>query len=225
MIFTRHFALVKSEGNRYILINTLNGKILEINAVDKDHILSWIEKGKIDKRIKLYKFLLLHGFIYINVEEENKERELLINKLICKDSSRKSNIDNIAFILAYNCNFACPYCYEKNVNNNTLTLTPQMVDAVLEMYRHSLKSIHFFGGEPFLPQNIEIVRYILSKASDVKYSAMTNGYYLEEYLDILKPVDIDFIQVTLDGSEKSHNKTRILKNGKGTYEKIMKRSR
>ncbi|MDD3970819.1 MAG: radical SAM protein [Clostridia bacterium] len=222
MIFTRHFALVKSEGKKFILINTLNGKIVEISAVDKDHILSWIKKGSVDKRGKLNEFLMLHGFMYTNVEEENKERKLLVDKLVCNDNSHKKNIDNIAFILTYNCNFACPYCYEKGINNETSTLTQQMVDAALEMHMHSLKSIHFFGGEPFLPQNTEIVKYILSKTPNLKYSAMTNGYYLEEYLDILKSVDIDFIQVTLDGAEKSHNKTRILKSGKGTYKKIMR---
>ena len=51
---------------------------------------------------------------------------------------------------------------------------------------------------------------------------MTNGYSLENYIDILKGRSIREIQVTLDGTEEVHNKRRFLKGGDGTFEKIVK---
>lgn len=51
---------------------------------------------------------------------------------------------------------------------------------------------------------------------------ITNGYYLDEYIDIFKKIDVKQVQVTIDGTEATHDLSRCLKNGKGTYTKIMK---
>jgi uncharacterized protein len=99
-------------------------------------------------------------------------------------------------------------------------LTKLMVDQVFSLHNDELDRIAFFGGEPFLLRNKEIIQYIVSKAPEAIYSATTNGYYLEEFFDILHPLNISHIMVTLDGPQEIHNQTRKLKSGKETFYKV-----
>lgn len=134
---------------------------------------------------------------------------------------RKNIINEIVFVLTYKCNFACPYCYEKKVKENRKSFTIDMVDKVFDLYKN-IEKISFFGGEPLLLENRKIIEYIVKKRPNDIYSMMTNGYYLEEFCNIFKNKKVECIQVTMDGPKKIHNKSRVLKNGDGTFEKIMK---
>ena len=63
--------------------------------------------------------------------------------------------------------------------------------------------------------------YLTSKVPDKRYYIITNGYYLEEFADLLATMNLDFISVTIDGDEATHNRKRFLANGKPTYKKII----
>jgi uncharacterized protein len=84
-----------------------------------------------------------------------------------------------------------------------------------------VQSICIFGGEPLLPKTRPALEYLFDKAPDKTYQIFTNGYYLTEFLDLLLPINISQVLITLDGSEESHNSRRILANGKPTFPKIM----
>ncbi len=61
-----------------------------------------------------------------------------------------------------------------------------------------------------------------SAEADLSLCFVTNGYYLEEYIPVLRKGKIREVQVTLDGTESVHNTRRFLKGGGGTFEKIVK---
>lgn len=64
----------------------------------------------------------------------------------------------------------------------------------------------------------------LASQKDVQVSGMiiTNGYGLtKEISDELVQMQIKTAQVTIDGPEEIHNRTRFLKNGEGTYRRII----
>lgn len=88
------------------------------------------------------------------------------------------------------------------------------------------KYITVFGGEPLLssPKQRAAIEYLLTTASDnnLEISFVTNGYSLENYIDTFKNKSIREIQVTLDGTADIHNKRRFLKNGDGTFYKIVR---
>lgn len=89
------------------------------------------------------------------------------------------------------------------------------------MMQLNIQNIGLYGGEPFLPHTRSVIKHIVSRAPSTKYSATTNGYYLTEFLDILNSVEVSQITVTLDGTKEIHNKTRILRDGRPTYERIL----
>ena len=156
-----------------------------------------------------------------NQEEQSIEKHVLD---ICKRNHKKlmQNSGEIVLVLTYKCNFACPYCYEdaKSYKKN-IVMTMDMVDKIFALQTSDLKNINLYGGEPLLPETRSIIEYIISKKPDVTYHIITNGYYLVEFIDVLKKMNLSNIMVTLDGPEEIHNKTRILKNGTETYRKIM----
>lgn len=218
---------MKDEKDRCILINTLNGHMNVIDRFEKACIEGWKENQKVIPKNK-FEEKLCSELIEANYMFDNDGEELeLVRKTMelakKRHEIKAKNIQEAVFVLTYQCNFACPYCYEADSSNATDTfMTRDKVDQVFNLHQNHLEKIAFYGGEPFLLRNRDIINYIIAKAPDATYSATTNGYFLEEYFDVMKSVNISHIMVTLDGSRDIHNKTRILKNGKGTFDKIFR---
>lgn len=91
------------------------------------------------------------------------------------------------------------------------------------------RSFTFYGGEPLMGQTRPIVEYIFEKAKQEEYSmsAISNGVELDQFLDLLGPKGISFIQITLDGPRDQHDCKRIGPSyrGTGTYERILANTR
>ena len=214
---------LKNKDKEHLLINSLNGLVDVIYIKEFSVFKSWIGLNDIvpkdEFELNLYNLLVNRGYI-LSTENEKKIKEDLINKLYHISQERFNNCSNATFVLTYKCNFSCPYCYEKKIHNNE-KMTKDMVDSIFDLYPNGIKNIGLFGGEPLLLDNKEIIEYIISKSPKSLFSLITNGYNLIEYLDILKSININEIQVTLDGAQNTHNKSRTLISGKHTYDKIM----
>lgn len=77
------------------------------------------------------------------------------------------------FMVTYDCNFRCPYCYESEVSEGgrkwtkktfTKDLVDRAFDAMLEIEPNRQKHsnlITLYGGEPLLAQNHDIIKYIV----------------------------------------------------------------
>jgi uncharacterized protein len=111
-------------------------------------------------------------------------------------------------------------------------MSPETVEAILKLVKKrasTLKqlNISWFGGEPLMAKDIVI--YLsqefkkLSKKFNFTYQAnmTTNGYYLnDKLLETLVDLGITIYQITLDGAKESHDKIRIMKNKKGSFDTI-----
>ena len=51
--------------------------------------------------------------------------------------------------------------------------------------------------------------------------AITNGYELDAFLDLLKQIPFSSLQITVDGPEAVHDSRRYLAGGQGSYRRIM----
>ncbi len=126
------------------------------------------------------------------------------------------------------CNFRCPYCYEKDKPN--ITMTNEVISNLINFINsHKLikdLSITWYGGEPLMAFNqIKEITSRIKKECFAKLtgqSITTNGYNLnQEIIEYFKHENLSSIQITIDGPESVHDKTRILKNGKGTYKRVL----
>lgn len=130
------------------------------------------------------------------------------------------------------CNFRCPYCYEKDVLQHK-SMSEETADKIVEYVKAKAAGLtHFhvswYGGEPLLEYQriLELSdRFIdICGKNEVEYSVsmVTNGYLLtEERLRQLMEHKVNSIQITLDGVKETHDNRRYLKNHGGTFDKIM----
>lgn len=162
----------------------------------------------------------------------SEEEEVEYAKRLANALYRKSCIINNSFtlVITYDCNFRCPYCYERGIEKSRETFTKETTDklykAILEIaperkLRNNL--ITLYGGEPLLKENRDSVAYLVEEGikRGFKFTAITNGFDLDSYSDLLSPNKIASLQVTIDGMPHSHNKKRIHRDGIPTFDKIV----
>ena len=177
--------------------------------------------------------LAKRGYLTTKTKEEEQAHVAHVAGLL--HEAHKRMYKNFGFVVTYNCNFRCPYCFENGISGNGQAwsgqvFTRELVDrafaAMLEIEpRRELhhKSILLYGGEPLLKENKDIVTYIVEKgvANGHKFHSVTNGYDLEAYADLLSPDKIARLQITLDGYREFHNARRRHCKGVETFDRIM----
>lgn len=147
--------------------------------------------------------------------------------------SRETTDLNLTLLIHENCNFRCTYCYEKFEKN---AMSKEIMDAIVGYIDLKIKTerlienvhISWFGGEPLL--NLQGIEYISKKviklcdSANVRYSSdiTTNGFLLSEKVyRKLTNLKVTNYQITVDGEKQYHDSQRILKNGKGTFDRII----
>lgn len=129
------------------------------------------------------------------------------------------------------CNFRCTYCYEDFSKGR---MRPDVVAAVQTLIRtrasDGLKELHlsFFGGEPLLARDIvlQLAEEALASAqahAGLRYSASmtTNGWHLTlPTARMLVAAGVTSWQVSLDGPQEAHDRTRVRFGGEPTFERV-----
>lgn len=125
------------------------------------------------------------------------------------------------------CNFRCIYCYEDfsigRMSSGTIQGIKRLIDRRLDGLR-SL-SISWFGGEPLLARAVieDISEHVVRAATDrpdLHYEGdiTTNGYLLDiPAVERFAELGINLFQISLDGPEPLHDRTRVRANGKGSF--------
>lgn len=161
-----------------------------------------------------------------------------------KDSAkgwREEESKNVTFIVTKDCQLICKYCYL--VGKNTHERMPfetakQSIDYLLDTPEHSSEPavvFEFIGGEPFLEIDLidKICDYIKTQLfvknhhwfNAYRFSFSTNGinYHTKKVQDFIKKNYSHIsIGITIDGTQKKHDLNRIYKNGKGSYDDVLK---
>lgn len=133
------------------------------------------------------------------------------------------------------CNLGCTYCFEEGINlkgfmkEETCLRVSAWVARKLDEVRPRILHLTLFGGEPLL--NPEAARFLSRSLYDLAHSRgiehqisiITNGVLLtEQIIADLTPLGLKRIKVTLDGDEAAHDSKRRYKNGKGSFQVIIK---
>lgn len=218
--------LIESADDHLLLYNSRTGAFASLPLSQRpqvEEILS-LEDKNVDRELKE---ALVHGGFLVPASLD--ELDEIKNRFFTFKNDKKAM--RLAMLASEDCNFRCPYCfvYERRGFN----MKEWVYDATLKLIERSATDdfclrISWFGGEPTLAER-QILNFMKKlnamgsrrKFRSLKYSMVTNGYLLtkqsvERYLD----EGLDSFQVTLDGDAASHDRTRVLRDGRGTFDVI-----
>lgn len=220
---------LENEEGKYMLIHGYTGAIdivsekllVQINSVSSENEFSE----------DVLQTLMKRGYITTKTQDE----EYAYVARIAKALHKKMDILHTTFtwVVTYNCNFRCPYCYEerdKKDGKYKLVFTKEQVDIVYDIqdkiqpHKELRKNvITLYGGEPLLAENKEIVNYIVEEGRKRGYgfTAITNGYEVDHFSNLLTPDGIYKLQITIDGTREIHNRRRVHCKGENTFDKIV----
>lgn len=149
--------------------------------------------------------------------------------------TRGAGTPSYIFMLTYDCNLRCTYCYQNDLRVGDQRLqnidSGMSIDMVDRWWRamdqidsaHNSDStqrrITLYGGEPLLARHRPVLSHILKRATEdnVALSAISNGTELDQCADFIGPDKISRIQITLDGPPEMHDQRRINADGSGSF--------
>lgn len=200
--------------NEVILFNTIANNIVKINKHSYEDIVNNLN----------------------NIGSDRITRELINRKIFIPDNMNEDSIKNqdkflsLTLLPTMDCNFRCPYCYEEHIDD---VMNESTIERLITFAKEQLESrkgifVSWFGGEPLLKKELiyDISERLIDLCKKVKkpyYAIMTtNGYLLDfETYTKLRKYKVMNYQITLDGVKDTHNTTRILDNGEGTFDTIV----
>jgi uncharacterized protein len=203
------------DSDDWFVVNALSGQADVLDQETYNSLISGAEDSEFSE----------NGYLVDPAQEKKLFREKYLKFL---DDREKDEVQ-IFFVTNYSCNFDCSYCYQAGYENQPQVLTREVIDSFFDYvgkeFAGRRKYITLFGGEPLLnaPKHRDNIEYIIQKAAslNLEVAAVTNGYNLQEYMEILKAGKIREIQVTLDGTRDMHNQRRFLKGGDATFDRIV----
>jgi uncharacterized protein len=143
-------------------------------------------------------------------------------------------------IPSYQCNLRCYYCFQSHKLHAGLGPFSTVMDKsrVEDMFTafkclggahpvqgsRSARYVTLFGGEPLMPATRSIVELIVRRAINEGYKvgAVTNGVELAEFIDLLGPESIRWIQITLDGPREEHDRRRQRASPGSNFDRVVR---
>ena len=153
--------------------------------------------------------------------EELKETQLL--------SVLSHSILDLHILPTEKCNFRCTYCYEdfligkmnKSIINGIKNLIKKRMPELKQL------RLSWFGGEPLAAIDVvDDISHFSKNLADEKgclynFGMTTNGYLLDQArLNRVIHAGVTSFQISIDGPEHIHDKTRLRADGSGTFRKI-----
>lgn len=204
----------------YWLFNTWNRKLKFLNNFEyDDYLIDKIDAKKLE--------ILIRDSFLIDANTDLKQ----LGKDVYTTKCLSDRTLFVTIMPTMACNFRCFYCYE---DHDPSRMTSSMQDLVIQAIINKLKEydslrIEWFGGEPLLEIetiiNIseKLISYCKENRKSYIASMTTNGYLLtyNNYFLLKTKCKIMYYQVTIDGIKNEHDQSRPLRDGGGTFDKII----
>jgi len=145
-------------------------------------------------------------------------------------TSLANNILHLVLMPTEACNFRCTYCYE---DFRYKRMEPEVVQGVKRFLSRRAPeldalTLSWFGGEPLLARDIMDDILLHAQTLGREHPGMhlvsditTNAYLLSKpVLGRLLDLGVTQYQISFDGPREWHDRTRVLANGRGTFDRI-----
>lgn len=149
-----------------------------------------------------------------------------------RSAARDRRIRDFVVMPSGYCNMGCGYCGQRHdrvtVAGNHRTALAERVGRAARSGRYDRISVRWFGGEPLMAYAVlrDLSQRFLASADagGIGYGAklITNGVLLDarKLRTLHRDCRVDSIEVTLDGPAETHDASRPMKNGSGSFRHI-----
>lgn len=222
--------------NLSILYNTFHDHKLIIEN-DDIHIETFFEKIKTNQSLSEKEEEIAQTFLELGLllEDDVDEKQLFDEWYINKIQNVESRL-SLLVITTMACNLRCPYCYEQEQLDNTKFMSKETADQLIDWVKKQIRSkpieeldVIYYGGEPLMNKNViyhmssSFQEYAKTYGFNYIAGMISNGVLLKKSVaDKLRHVGLNWVKITLDGVQVSHDKTRITASGKGSFDVIIK---
>jgi uncharacterized protein len=214
----------------YNLVDKNDMNLCESNIINK-YPLNKIQNANEEiKKMKANGYFSSHRpmITYFHEVPKNRFSEFLKKMLT-------NNLYRITIVATERCNMRCQYCaysgkYLYNRPHSKKNMSSKVMKKAVDFYFNNSKenedkNISIYGGEPLLNFKLikECVEYIKAEYSEnVKYNMTINGTLLnKEIIEFLANNNFSLL-ISVDGPKKIHDRYRLFKNGKGTFDCIIR---
>ena len=223
MVYSRFNTIYSCRGTIY-LYNSISNSLMEIS----DDLHQVLQKKDISENdFASSDPELLKTLLRAKILVDDDEIEMLKLRRIVLERRYNPNYASFTLLPTQNCNFSCPYCFETKKNTY---LTDESITRISKFINRLTKDIDryhitWFGGEPLMAsvQMKQLYEAIEKKDKKIHSSIITNGYLLNgKNIELLKSMNVSEIQITLDGSEETHNlRKNISDNSCNVFQKTI----
>jgi len=221
-----NYTFLFENNNEYFIFNSLSKSFLQIDKESFDILIakqkakSEISEQDIDK--ELFDELVNRMMLC-----ESHKDEFLIYKSIITEIRNSDASMHLTIAPTMDCCFSCFYCFEKEKNKNYLT--NKVISAIIKNIkkRKNLKSVSltWFGGEPLMAiDKMQKFYHKFRKIWKGKFTSnvITTAFHIDEkVIDILKEIEITSMQITIDGTEKTHNSIKFTEGCDNAFQKVI----
>lgn len=171
--------------------------------------------------------------------EELKAQNKLFSKDVFADKAfdfkkRQCTVKALCLHIAHDCNLACKYCFggKGEYNGERSLMSYEVGKASLDFLianSGNIKNleIDFFGGEPLM--NFEVVKKLVTYGRELEkihnkifhFTLTTNGILLDDDVMEFANREMSNIVLSLDGRKEVHDRLRVTRGGKGSYDAIV----
>lgn len=213
--------LFEEKGNYYIF----NSQTLFFSKISREFY-----NQLLNNEFEKFDSKTLEKLIEKKILLEEKDSSTCFNHLKTRHLASAYSTDTISLIVVptTGCNFDCPYCFEPKKSPKVMSdqVMDRLIDYINKRSYADKISLTWYGGEPLLMiKKIQNLYHRIKNECNkeiIRNEIITNGYLLnQEVIEIFKDINIDKIQISLDGTQIHHDKTRFLRNGhKPTFKTI-----
>lgn len=209
----------------YVVLSTKTRKILRFPLEEKDYVDSALD-GNVDALCSEIKYMLSdEGFLVSEDTDEFYEMKQKRNELVNSDTLY------LTIMSSYTCNLACIYCFQHHKQGAVMNF--DTANSIINFVRNNINKykavyVEWFGGEPLIAKeqvifmNSEICKICRENKKPYVSRMTTNGYELDlETFNKLQKYNCLVYYVSVDCGKEMHDIQRPLKNGSGSYDRIM----
>ncbi len=219
------------------------GKWIHYNLVNQTMIRTSVPPEELSDK----NFEIKDKLLYLTDEKELMEYNRKYYSKIREELVKPRDFDSpflptseVMLTLWYDCNFACPYCFQLDGYYNEARKAGKInVSKVIDFLKlksnngqNPPKTITLVGGEPLLLEDVykepllKILSFLNHTFTDIRVHIITNGYNLLEYANQLASfANVNYcFTLTFGSSSTEHKNERILKSDTklNTYDQIKK---